>query len=85
MVSTTFMQTIKKLHGNLNIIVNDRDPIFTQNFLMELFSYVGTQLAHSPSYHPQSDGKNKTIKNLWKDSFVALYLIKKHNMSSDFL
>ena len=31
-VSTEFMETIQKLHGNPKIIVSDRDPIFTGNF-----------------------------------------------------
>ena len=31
-VSTAFMETIQKLHGNPKIIVSDRDPIFTGNF-----------------------------------------------------
>ena len=55
-VATTFMDTIQKLHGNPKVIVSDRDPSFTGNFWMELFSCLGTQLAHSSSYHPQSDG-----------------------------
>ena len=45
--ATTFMDTIKKLHGNPKIIVTDIDPIFTLNFWTELFSCLGTQLAHS--------------------------------------
>ena len=57
-IATAFMETIQKLHGNPKIIVSDRDPIFTGNFWMELFSSLGTQLAHSSSYHPQSDGQN---------------------------
>ena len=60
-VYTTFMETIQKLHGNPKIIVSDRDPIFTINFWTELFSCLGTQLAHSSSYHPQSDGKNAIV------------------------
>jgi hypothetical protein len=31
-VSTTFMETVQKLHGNPKIIVSDRDPIFTGHF-----------------------------------------------------
>ena len=50
-VATAFMEIIQKLHGNPNIIVSDRDPIFTGIFWMELFSCLGTQLAHSSSYH----------------------------------
>jgi hypothetical protein len=61
-LATTFMETIYKIHGILNIIVSDRDPISTSNFWIELFSYLGTQLAHNSSYHPQSHGKTK-IKN----------------------
>ena len=37
-VSTTFMEIIQKLHGNPKIIVSDRDPIFTLNFWIKLFS-----------------------------------------------
>ena len=51
-VTISFMETIQKLHGNPKIIVSDRDPIFTGNFWTELFSCLGTQLAHSSSYHP---------------------------------
>ena len=54
-----FMQIVQKLHGTPNIIVSVRDPIFTGNFWSELFSCLGTQLAHSSYYHPQSDGKNR--------------------------
>ena len=61
-VSTTFMETIQKLHGNPKIIVSDRDPIFTENFWTELFSCLGTQLAHSSSYHPQSNGQANIVK-----------------------
>ena len=55
-VATTFMETVQKLHGSPNIIVSDRDPIFTGHFWTKLFSCLGTQLAHSSSYHPQYDG-----------------------------
>ena len=55
------METIQKLHGNPKIIVSDKDPIFSGNFWIELFSYLGTQLAHISSYHPKSDGKTEIV------------------------
>jgi hypothetical protein len=55
-VSTAFMETIQNLHGTPKIIVSDRDPILTGYFWTKLFSYLGTQLAHITSYHPQYDG-----------------------------
>jgi hypothetical protein len=51
-VSTAFIETVQKLHGIPKIIVTDRDPIFNGHFLIELFSFLGTQLDHSSSYHP---------------------------------
>ena len=56
MVTNSFMETVQKLHCTPNIIVSDKDPIFTGNFWTKLFSYLGTQVAHSSSYHPQSNG-----------------------------
>ena len=56
LVANTFIENIQKLHGYPKIIVSDRDPIFTGNFWTELFSCLGTQLAHNSSYHPQSVG-----------------------------
>ena len=50
--ANSFMETVQKLHGTPNIIVSDRDPIFTRFFLIELFSCFGTQLDHNSSYHP---------------------------------
>ena len=51
-IDTAFMETIQKLNGNPMIIRSDKDPIFTRNFWTEIFFFLGTQLAHSPSYHP---------------------------------
>jgi hypothetical protein len=31
-ISTTFMETVQKLHGSPKIIVSDKDPIFTGHF-----------------------------------------------------
>ena len=57
MISNYFMETIQKIYGTPNIIVSGMEPIFTRNFWTELFSCLGTQLAHSSYYHPQFDGQ----------------------------
>ena len=66
-IATAFMETIQKLHGNPKIIVSDRDPIFTGNFLTKLFSCLGTQLAHSSTYHPQSDVQTMIVNKCLED------------------
>jgi hypothetical protein len=61
-VSTAVIETFQKLHGIANIIVSDRDPIFTGHFWTKLYSCLGTQFSHRSSYHPQSDGKTEIVK-----------------------
>ena len=56
-IAIAFMEIIKKLHVNPNIIISDRDPIFTRKFWTNFFSCMGAQLAHSSSYHHQYNGK----------------------------
>jgi hypothetical protein len=65
-IAINFMEIVKLLHGVPKIIVNDRAPIFTRNFWAELFSSLGTQLVHSSSYHPQSDGKIDIVNKFLK-------------------
>jgi hypothetical protein len=62
------METVQKLNGRPNIIVSDIDPIFTRHFWIELFSCLGTQLAHRSSYHPQSVGQTKIVNKRKQNS-----------------
>ena len=55
-VEKIFLENIQKLHGTPKVIASDHDPIITSHFWKDLFSCLGTQLAHSSSYHPQSNG-----------------------------
>jgi hypothetical protein len=60
-VAIAFMESVQNSTWQPKIIVSDRDPIFTGHFWTKLFSWLGTQLAHSSSYHPQYDGKNEIV------------------------
>ena len=75
-ITNSFRETFQKLHGTPNIIVSDRDPIFTSNFWTELFSFLGTQLAHSSSYHPQSDGQTKIV-NKFLEGYLRCFVADK--------
>jgi len=70
------METIQKLHGNLKIIVCDKDLIFTRNFWMELFSCLSTQLAHSSCYHHQFDGKIEIV-NKFLEGYICCFVFDK--------
>lgn len=52
--------------GIPKVIISDRDPKFMSDFWKGLFNALGTKLAVSTSYHPQTDGmserKNQTVE-----------------------
>ena len=77
-IATAFMETIQKLHGNPRIMVSDRDPIFTGNFWMKLFSCLGTQIANRSSYHPQCDGQTEIV-NKCLEGYLHCFVSDKKN------
>lgn len=60
-VAKIFFEQVFRLHGLPLSIVSDRDKVFTSLFWQELFSYMGTQLGFSSSYHPQSDRQTERV------------------------
>jgi transposase InsO family protein len=60
-VAQCFFEKIYTLHGLLNSIITDRDPIFTSNFWRELLKHFGVKLNMSSAYHPQTDGQTERV------------------------
>ncbi|MBW0485491.1 hypothetical protein O181_025206 [Austropuccinia psidii MF-1] len=51
-----FWNSIISTCGVPKIIISDREPIFTSEFWTNFYHMLGTKLAFSTAYHPQTDG-----------------------------
>ena len=60
-----YVKEIVRLHGVPLSIVSDRDARFTSSFWKSLHKALGTRLAFSTAFHPQTDGQSeRTIQTL---------------------
>ena len=62
------MDAVVRVHGVPRVIVSDRDTRFTSSFWREVCKSMGTSLAMSSGYHPQTDGQteraNRSIEEM---------------------
>jgi hypothetical protein len=68
-VARAFFNDIVRLHGFLESIVSDRDPVFIGHVWQDLFKMAGVQLRMSIAFHPQTDGQSEAVNKV-----IAMYL-----------
>ncbi|MBW0534707.1 hypothetical protein O181_074422 [Austropuccinia psidii MF-1] len=56
-----FWKNIISTCGVPNIIISDRDPKLISEFRTSLYDMLGTKLASSAAYHPQTNGLSETM------------------------
>ena len=62
-----FFDSIFQLHSLPKVIVSDWDFKFTSWFWRMLFEYLGTKLAMSTAFHPQTDGQTERMNQILED------------------
>jgi hypothetical protein len=61
-----YMDEVYRLHGMPQIMVSDRDRIFTSQTWKELFRLSGTELRMSSAHHPKLMVKPRGLTRVWK-------------------
>ena len=68
-----FFNNIWKYHGLPARIISDRDSKFTAKFWQTLWALLGTKLAMSTAYSPQTDGQTERL-NRTLEEFIRAYI-----------
>jgi transposase InsO family protein len=71
-VANCFFANIFRLHGMPSTIVSDRDSKFSSIFWRRMQERLGTKLAMSSSFHPQTDGQSERAIQTLKTMLRAL-------------
>ena len=69
-----FHDVVFSRHGMPKRLISDRDPRFTGHFWRAFFEVMGTTLAMSTAYHPQTDGQTERVNRVMEEalrSFVG--------------
>ena len=80
-IANLFFKEIIRLHGLPKSIVSDRDTKFIGHFWRTLWKNLGTNLAFSSSYHPQTDGQMEVVNRSLVDLLRSL--VTEHHSSWD--
>jgi hypothetical protein len=74
-IAEIFFKRIISRQGLPIKIISDRDPRFSGEFWKNLFQLIGTEVALSTAYHPQSDGQteraNRTLEEILRKQINA--------------
>jgi hypothetical protein len=60
-VAQAFLDDVYCRHGMPQVLISDRDKVFTSSFWQSLFKLADATLNLSSSYHPQTDGQTERL------------------------
>lgn len=83
-VAQIFIKEIIRLHGIPKKIISNWEAKFTSRFWKELFASLGTKLAFSTTYHPQSDEQTERTNRILED-MLSMYVMHQPKKWEEYL
>ena len=77
-VAKLFFANVFKNYGLPRAIISDQDAKFTSHFWKALFEQLGTKLAMSTAFHPQTDGQTERL-NRTMEEMLRIYAMYKQD------
>ena len=71
-VATIFIQHVVRVHGVPDILVSDRDPVFTSGWWRRMLELLGIAANRSSGYHPQTDGQTERMNSVL-EQYLRIY------------
>lgn len=65
-VAQAFVDNILRFHGTPQLIISDRDRIFTSKLWKDIFSAWKSELRYSTAYHPETDGQTERMNQCFE-------------------
>lgn len=81
-VARWLFNEIVRLHGLPSNIISNQDAKFTSLFWKSLFERLGTRLAMSTAYHPQTDGQCERMVRTFKEMLCSVVNYWQSNWTS---
>lgn len=67
LLANRFIKEFIRLHGMPEVIISDRDKLFTFRFWTSLMTTLGTKLNFSMAYHTETYGQTKRVNQVMED------------------
>lgn len=81
-VTQAFIDNIVKLHGPPQVIISDRDRIFTSTMWKSIFKSFKVELRFSSAYHPQTDGQTERVNQCLETYLRCMIFSEPHKWAS---
>ena len=73
-LARAYIKFVVHYHGVRHTIVSDRDTRYLSYFCKSLQHALGTEILHSTSFHPMTDGQTERVNQILEDMLKVIFM-----------